>query len=150
MGAARGVASLCLRFLQMAKKKKGGEKKEKAPSYTGYVDNKYEGDRNAMNQYHGFGTYKYCTAAAVPIGTYRGQWQADLREGVGILTYPDGSVVAGEYRRDSEVNEGVQLSPDRKHAWRRLDGIRGEPISLDEADHIARKLGWDSIFQLHS
>lgn len=124
----------------MGKKKGGGgEKKPKAEkegSFKWYVDERYEGERNATQQYEGRGTYSYTCG-----GVYTGMWKADQREGHGIYTSADGSLTIAEYRRDVEVEEGVQLSPDRKQAWRRRDGTTMEPVSLLEAEKIARRLG---------
>ena len=104
----------------MGKKKGGGgEKKPKAEkegSFKWYVDERYEGERNATQQYEGRGTYSYTCG-----GVYTGMWKADQREGHGIYTSADGSLTIAEYRRDVEVEEGVQLSPDRKQAWRRRE-----------------------------
>ena len=128
--------------------KKGGGKKgkkaDKAPKEVErHVDSRYEGGRHEItNLYEGDGVYQYTNG-----GTYRGQWVHDMREGNGVYTFPDGSAAIGTYYRDREVGEGVFVSADRTRAWRSLDGIRKEPITLEVAEHIATQLGAHDVVQ---
>ena len=68
-----------------------------------------------------------------------------MREGNGVYTFPDGSTAIGAYTHDREIGEGVHFNADRSQAWRSLDGVRKEPITLDRAASILRQIGAQSV-----
>lgn len=63
------------------------------------------------------------------------------RHGRGKYQLADGRVENHRYVDDSRVGEGVRWSPDRKKAWRMIDGKVGTKISAKEAGAIAKSCG---------
>lgn len=76
--------------------------------------------------------------------TYVGQYEGAKRHGRGNMTGADRSVMFSKWFFNKPVNEGVQLSGDRKAAHRVFDGRRNDQVSLGEARVISQQVGFSN------
>jgi hypothetical protein len=88
----------------------------------GFVNNKYEGE----------GTYTWDDG-----DEYVGEWKNGERNGKGTFTHSDGTVELSIFDNGSAVGEGVHWSPDRKTAWKLVDGDKKMEMLPDEAKQFA-------------
>jgi len=70
---------------------------------------------------------------------YLGQWKAGERSGKGMYTMIDGSTEYCTYEKGHQVGSGIKWSPDRKSAYRLVDGKQTIQISSGVAEKEARE-----------
>ncbi|KAK1747973.1 phosphatidylinositol-4-phosphate 5-kinase-related protein [Skeletonema marinoi] len=89
-----------------------------------FVNNKYNSEK---------GTYKWADG-----DTYEGPWKDGERHGaVGIYRKADGSVEYSGYVGGQATGEGLFWEPDRKRAYKLLDGARKSGVSPAAAEKLA-------------
>jgi len=84
---------------------------------------------------HGRGQYHYHDGQQ-----FEGKFIHGKRNGRGKHQWPDGSIAIDKFVNDQRVGEGVLLSPNRKRAWRRMNGKRKERISTSKAELMVRAM----------
>ena len=67
----------------------------------------YEGETDAKDRPHGFGTLTYADGTG-----YEGQWDKGDYHGQGVLRHATGDVYDGEYVHDDENGHGIYTQPD--------------------------------------
>lgn len=72
---------------------------------------------------------------------YTGLWKAGVKDGPGTYLYASGRADVVKYAGGRDVGEGARWAADRQIAWKLNNGEVVEEISLDEASHIAERLG---------
>ena len=77
---------------------------------------------------HGEGRYYYASGQR-----FEGTFVDGRRWGKGKLQRTDGSIDVGVYERDVRYGVGVRWSVDRTQAWKLIDGIVKQKISIPEA-----------------
>jgi len=99
--------------------------------------NRYEGEFVA-DKMAGQGTMHFADG-----DRYEGEFVADQMEGQGTYHFANGEVAVSCFKGGAPVvGEGVMWSAERATAWRVASGgVKGEPISLEEAARIAERVG---------
>lgn len=69
------------------------------------------------NKYEGEGVYQWDDGEK-----YSGDWKGGERNGKGTFTHADGTVEICIFENGSPKGEGISWSPDRKTAWKLVDG----------------------------
>ena len=91
----------------------------------------YEGDF-VNNKYEGQGTYTWDDG-----DEYVGQWKDGERNGKGTFTQADGTVEIAMFENGAATGDGVQWSPDRKTAWKLIDGEKKLEMLPEEAKEFS-------------
>eukprot|EP00970_Alexandrium_tamarense_P019159 scaffold13659_cov193-Alexandrium_tamarense.AAC.2 len=92
----------------------------------GFVNDKYEDDRQA--------TYQWADG-----DSYKGQWKNGERNGKGAFQTSLGAVEYSMYENGVATGEGVAWSPDRKTAHRLVDGEKKMEMLPEEAESFAKE-----------
>ena len=96
--------------------------------------NMYEGPF-LSNKFHGhYGIYKWSDG-----DTFKGEWKAGERFGVGIFTKADGTVFYSNYDNGQAKGDGVQWNADRTIAHKTEDGEVTLELLPDEAEQLAKE-----------
>jgi hypothetical protein len=90
----------------------------------GFVNNKYEGE----------GTYVWDDG-----DKYEGQWRDGERNGKGTFYHSDGTVEIANFECGVTKGEGIHWSPDRKTAWKLIDGEKKMEMLPEEAAEFAKE-----------
>ena len=90
----------------------------------GFVNNKYDGN----------GVYTWEDG-----DKYEGGWKDGERNGTGTFTKADGTLRMGKFIDGSMKGDGIELSADRKTAWKLKDGEKDTQISMGRAKALAMK-----------
>lgn len=76
---------------------------------------------------------------------YDGEWANGKRHGLGRFIRPDGVILYGTYEKGHHRGQGVRWSADRKEAQIVVDGVPKKNVSLENAEEIARKMGFEDV-----
>eukprot|EP00970_Alexandrium_tamarense_P008426 scaffold1597_cov181-Alexandrium_tamarense.AAC.2 len=124
---------------------------------------KYQGEFNEEGERHGYGIYiskngnEYrgewqhnCREGlgVVKIGNgndgvcdvFEGQFEANKKNGIGVYHYTDGECDLSRYKDDIRIGDSLRWSKDRKEAFV-LTEAGSQAISLEEAVKLARGMG---------
>ena len=81
-------------------------------------------------------------ACVVKVGNgdvFEGQFEGNLKNGIGVYHYHDGECDLSRYEDDVRVGESVRWSADRKKAFVLTEEPSVREVSLEEASSIAMK-----------
>jgi len=76
---------------------------------------------------------------------YDGEWANGKRHGLGRFIRPDGVILYGTYEKGHHRGQGVRWSADRKEAQIVVDGVPKKNVSLENAEEMARKMGFEDV-----
>ncbi|KAH3731800.1 hypothetical protein Pelo_17370 [Pelomyxa schiedti] len=127
------------------------------PGIIEFVDNAvqpggvYTG-RIVNNKRDGRGKFTYMAAGEVQ-QIYNGGWSDGLRNGRGVLTWPDGGTYDGEWRNGAQDGWGVRRRPDGswyEGLWRGGYWCRGTWHDPNGVDVMEGEWAWDASAQSHN
>lgn len=86
------------------------------------------------NKFHGKGVYQWSDGEE-----YNGEWKDNERHGKSIFTQVNGTVEYVKYEAGKPVGEGIQWTPDRKTAYKLIDGKEALELLPEEAEAFAKE-----------
>ncbi|KAL3799600.1 hypothetical protein ACHAWO_008916 [Cyclotella atomus] len=93
---------------------------------------KFEGEF-VNDKYEGYGTYTWSDG-----DSYEGEWKNGERNGKGIFRSGDGTVEYSMYDNGNPQGEGIAWAPDRKSAWKLVNGDKTVNLLVGEAEKLSK------------